>query len=354
MSRLFYLTKNYLKLIFRAKAVIIVTVIGCLIVIAALQNSFHTLLDSVDRDTSFTVGYEMEDDSKYKPVESILVKGFEDEGITVRKYESQDPEKLIKSGDVDVYIDFGGDSYSLTGNSKSQIDTRVVQYVLYNVDHALNGDTGSVDVEVGSYEPGEVADAGVYYGIVQTMYFISLSSVFLCMIYMAERKNNIGLRFKSSSSEGAHVYLAKLLACSITTVFSLVIVTGSIVVSLFDIPIPHPGLTIGVVLLTTVAYISMGMLFFIIFNNVAASVGLLFTVLTFLGFPGGDFETYMYSSYSENIKLMSPNYYVNRTLVELSVNGQSDYLMPCIKVLLLMTVVSVVLGIVITSKKKEV
>ena len=62
----------------------------------------------------------------------------------------------------------------------------------------------------------------------------------------------------------------------------------------------------------------------------------------------------MLSSVSQTVKQMSPLYFVNRTLVELSVNGSSDYLMPCITVLTLMTVISIGLGMFITAKKKEV
>ena len=62
----------------------------------------------------------------------------------------------------------------------------------------------------------------------------------------------------------------------------------------------------------------------------------------------------MLSSMSQSVKELSPLYYVNRTLVELSVNGQSDYLGRCLMVLTVMSAVSIVLGMFITSKKKGV
>ena len=83
MSRIFILTKNYLKLIFRAKSVLIITVVGALVVMAALTNVFHTLLDQAETNEGFTIGYEMDEDSRYILVEEYLIEGFEEEGMTV-------------------------------------------------------------------------------------------------------------------------------------------------------------------------------------------------------------------------------------------------------------------------------
>ena len=353
MSRIFTLTKNYLKLIFRAKSVIIITIVGALVVIAALTNVFHTLLDQAETGEDFTIGYEMSEDSKYSYAEEYIKEGFEDEGLTVVKYDNADPEKLIRDGSIDVFIDFGEDSYNIMGRSNAEIDARIVQYVLYNVDHIMNGDTASISVNTGSIEAAEQADADTYYCIVQTMYFASLCSVFLCLIYITERRQHIGIRFRSSTASGVHTYLGKLIACALTTWLSMVLITGGLVLFLFDIKLGHPVLSVAIMLFTTLAFIAFGMLFFIIFRNTAASIGLLFVVIWFWGYVGGCFETYMLSSVSQTVKQLSPLYYVNRTLVELSVNGSSDYLKPCLTVLTFMTVVSIGLGMFITAKKKE-
>ena len=228
MSRIITLTKNYLKLIFRAKSVIIITIVGALVVIAALTNVFHTLLDQAETGEDFTIGYEMSEDSKYSYAEDYLKEGFEDEGLTVVKYDNADPEKLLRDGSIDVFIDFGGDDYSITGRSNAEIDARIVQYVLYNVDHVMNGDTGSTSVNTGSIEAAEQPDADTYYCIVQTVYFASLCSVFPCLIYITERRQNIGIRFRSSTASGVHTYLGKLIACVLTTWLSMILITGEI------------------------------------------------------------------------------------------------------------------------------
>ena len=62
----------------------------------------------------------------------------------------------------------------------------------------------------------------------------------------------------------------------------------------------------------------------------------------------------MYSSFSESTKILSPIYHVNRSLVELSVDGKSDYILTAVLYLLAIALVSIVVGCIITVKKREV
>ena len=325
MSRIIILTKNYLKLIFRAKSVLIITVIGALVVMAALTNVFHTLLDQAETNEDFTIGYEMDEDSRYILVEEYLIEGFEEAGMTVIEYTDADPDALIRDEKIDVFIDFEGDSYSIKGRSNDEIDARIVQYVLYNVDHMINGDTGKIEISSGKIEARKQADADTYYTIVQTVYFSSLCSAFLCLVYISERKQNIGIRFRSSTAGGARIYLAKLFSCTLTSWLVMALITGGLAIFLFDLKLGSPLM-----------------------------IGSLFMVLWIAGYVGGTFETYMLSSVPDSVQELSPLYYVNRTLVELSVNGQSDYLGRCLMVLSIMSTASIALGMFVTSRKKGV
>jgi ABC-2 type transport system permease protein len=70
----------------------------------------------------------------------------------------------------------------------------------------------------------------------------------------------------------------------------------------------------------------MGMMFYYISNNLVITIISLFTVVWFMGFFGGSFETYMFSGVSDRLKHMSPIYHGNRALVELSCMGESSYI----------------------------
>ena len=91
----------------------------------------------------------------------------------------------------------------------------------------------------------------------------------------------------------------------------------------------------------------------LLFDNMAVAIVSMFMILWFMGFVGGSFETYMYSSVLDTIKELSPLYYLNRTLVELSTMGESNYLKPCVIYMLAMVIICVPVGILLTGRRKE-
>ncbi len=357
MNKLLVIIKNYLKLIFRNKVMIIVVPIATVLVVAALANAFHTLLDTNDDISDFKMGYEMSEDSKYAFVEDIMMTSFEDQGVETVEFEHGDPEDLISNGSVDVYVAFEKDSYHIYGDEKKELQTRVVQYVLFNVDKRMEtmftGDSTS-DVKISSLETIKTSEAENYYGIIEIVYFLSLCTVFLSFIFQTERQNSIGIRFRVGNAGTFTRYMSKFISCFVIAVLIQVILVSCVVLLLFDVTMGNPAVFFGILILTAIAFTAYGLVFFLLFKNMAVSIGLLFMTLWFAGFVGGTFETYMYSVFTESIKRLSPLYFVNRTLVETSVNGSSSYLMPCIAVLSALTVVCMLLGIFITSRKKEV
>ncbi|MCQ2529333.1 MAG: ABC transporter permease [Saccharofermentans sp.] len=357
MNKLYVMIKNYLKLIFRNKVMIIVVPIATVLVVAALANAFHTLLDTNEDVSDFKMGYEMADDSKYAFVEKIMMDSFEEQGVETVEYEKGDPEALISQGDIDVFVVFNKDSYHIYGDEKKELQTRIVQYVLFNVDKRMDtmfaGDSAN-KVKTSSLETIKTSEAENYYGIIEIVYFLSLCTVFLSFIFQTERQSSIGIRFRVGNAGSFTRYMSKFISCLIIALIIQVVLVSVLVLSLFDVTMGNPVVFFGILALSAVAFTAYGMVFFLLFNNIAVSIGLLFMTLWFAGFVGGTFETYMYTAVTEPIRRLSPLYYVNRTLVETSVNGSSSYLGSCIVVLSVMTVVCMLLGIFITSRKKEV
>ena len=113
MSKLYVMIKNYLKLIFRNKVMIIVVPIATILVVAALANAFHTLLDNAEDISEIKMGYELPPDSKYAIVEQMMVKSLAEQSITAVSYETGDPEKLLANGDIDVFVAFDKDGYHI-------------------------------------------------------------------------------------------------------------------------------------------------------------------------------------------------------------------------------------------------
>ena len=78
----------------------------------------------------------------------------------------------------------------------------------------------------------------------------------------------------------------------------------------------------------------------------------LFTLVWFMGFFGGSFETYMFSSQPESLKRLSPIYYANRALVEYSCMGHSDYAVSSMVCMGIITVICTVLALGVSKIRK--
>lgn len=358
MSKLWYITKNNLKLIFRKPVWNAVIVLGAVLVVAALSGAFHTLLDAGESAGKFRLGYRMTSDSSYAPLEKMIMDGFRENGIESVRYDDESlPQTCVESGEVDVFVDFSGADYHIYGNGKKEVQARLVSFVLFNTEEAVRaaqkGDKQPAVINTGVLETEKTSSAENYYGIIEIVYFVSVNSVLLCLIFWTEQKNKIRLRLQLGAAGPAARYFGKLLACVISS-FVLQVVLGSVLItSLYEVTIGKPLLSFLILFLETVAFAAFGMILFLLVDNMAVSIGLLFMVNWFMGLFGGSFETYMYSSIPENFKRLSPIYYVNRSLVELSVKGESAFVKPCILFMGAMAAVCMVLGLFITSRKKE-
>ena len=86
---------------------IFAVIVSPVLVVAALSNAFHNLLDQAENSSEFEVGYQMTENSLFSGCEEILHSQLKAEGISFRKYNGGFPEKVMEDGEVEVFIDFG-------------------------------------------------------------------------------------------------------------------------------------------------------------------------------------------------------------------------------------------------------
>ena len=94
-----------------------------------------------------------------------------------------------------------------------------------------------------------------------------------------------------------------------------------------------------------VAGTALGMMLYNISDSLVITIILQFTIVWFMGFFGGSFETYMFSSISDTLKHLSPIYHGNRALVELSCMGESNYVASAVIYSLAITVICSIIAI---------
>lgn len=358
MYKIWIMTKNNLKLLWRRKAVLFISLIGMIITTAAVANAFHTLLDKAEDAQGFKLGYEISQGSKYEMVIDTLMDELEKEDIVTQKYSSADAEGLIESGEQDVFVIFEKDSYKIIGSEKKSVETRIIQYALFNVDRNMNaymnGGLKTIELNESELPTTKTPDAENYYCHAFLCCFLSISPIFLSVIFYEDRKSGIWLRYKTGKAGSISLYLGKHLASFITSMITFPLLGTLAFCLLFDMKPCNILIYGGLFFLAGLGFTSFGMLFFIFFKQPAVSIGSMFMILWFASYFGGVYETYIYSSIPENIKRLSPIYYLNRSLIEMSVNGKSDYVIPCVIIMIAMTVVFSAMGIVATRLKKEV
>ena len=363
MSKLGIIIKNNLKLILRNKIMIFAVIVSPVLVVAALSNAFHNLLDQAENTNGFEVGYQMTENSLFSKYEEMLHSQLEEEGISFRKYNGEVPDMIVEDGQVEVFIDFGDEDYHIYGADKNELQVRMIQCVMFfmteNIKAYLNGspsawqDMEVQDMEVKELATTTIAGAQDYYSIIEVVYFLSLCVLFLSMIIQAEKGNHILARFRVGNAGNAILYLGKMIPCVLMAWVIQILITGGLVTIMFDVTWGKPLISLLVLCLEAVAFTTFGMIFMLLFRNMAVSIGAMFMILWFMGFFGGTFETYMYSSVPDAVKELSPLYYLNRTLVELSTMGESSYLVPCIVYMLAIISICIPAGIYLTGRRKE-
>lgn len=357
MGKLIIILKNNMKLILRNWALIAGVIFGVLLVIAALSNAMRSLLDKADMSSEFTLGYRIEEGSIFTDYENTLIDVFDEEDISFIRMKDNDPETTVKNGEADVFLNITKDGYKVYGSSKKEIQARIVTYIMTRVEDGIDEYVAKaeakpeIDTQSLPYTPS--VDAENYYGIIYIVYFLAIAMVFIIVLFMYERKNNLFDRYRVGNASNVTIYFGKLIPCVLVSYSSIVIVAGGLATALFDITWGNTWAALMILFLQAIAFSAFGMIFIYLFKNPVISIGVTFMFIWFAGYAGGSFESYMYSTTPENIRLLSPIYYINRTLVEYSAMGESAYLKPCIIYLSVLTVLSIAAGILLTVRERR-
>lgn len=195
-------------------------------------------------------------------------------------------------------------------------------------------------------------DSKDYYGIIEIVYFSWLSIICAANILTSEKKNGIERRFQVTNISNVKLYLAKWIPVVFATALEIGI-SIAVTVVLFDIHWGNPLLSAVLMLLLVMASSAFGLMIYYFWRNLAVTVVVLFTGVWFMGFFGGSFETYMFSSISDTLKNASPIYHVNRALVEYSCMGHSGYTNSSILYLLALILVCSGLAVAADGMRKR-
>ena len=188
-------------------------------------------------------------------------------------------------------------------------------------------------------------DSRDYYGIIYIVYFCWCGMICATGVLSDEKKYGIVRRFQVSNISESQNFLAKFIPITLTVTVGMSI-ASAITVLLYDIHWGNPMLSMGIVFMMIVAGTALGMMLYNISNSLVITIIIQFTIVWFMGFFGGSFETYMFSGISDTLKHLSPIYHGNRALVELSCLGESTYVASAVIYSMAITVACSIIAIV--------
>ena len=343
-----YLIKNNFKLMFRNTWSVAVMLLGPILVIAVLSSAFSELMKSYEGVDEFTVGYRIQE-ADNSIIEATKIAG-EEAGILFFEYPEGEIKDVMEKNELSGFVEFAEDKYTVYTSADYEVEGITLEYFMNKVtNEGLNAslqikEQAKIVLPVEQLKYMPAIDSVDYYGIIYIVYFCWCGMICATGVLSNEKKYGIIRRFQVSNILESQNFFGKFIPIVLTVTGGMAIAT-IITVLLYDIHWGNPFLSTVIVFLMIVAGTALGMMLYNISDSLVITIILQFTIVWFMGFFGGSFETYMFSSTSDLLKQLSPIYHGNRALVELSCMGESSYVASTVIYSLAITVICSIIAI---------
>lgn len=365
----FILIKNNLKLMLRSKWILFIMIILPVITIALLSNAFREMMDTTFEINEFQVGYRLNADSVYKDILPEIQAICKENKVILQEYPDSDIKQLLQSETVAVFVDIKEGSYVIYQSNDKMAEASITESIFssffYKVNEAMSQKSYGMQqnyvevpmqtdnlVKSEKLDTDPVPSSTDYYGIIYVVYFAWCGMISLVAVISSERKSAIPRRMRVSRMSKLNYYIGKFVPCTLA-IFIEVCAAWIISALLFDIHWGNIGVSAFIIFLLSMAASAFGIVLFQMFNNVAISIVMGFVIIWIAGLFGGSFQTYMYSSLPQKLVTISPIYYINRTLVEYSTMGHSNYTGSSIICLVSIIGICGLIGIIMMNRRME-
>lgn len=324
-----YLIKNNFKLMFRNTWSVVMMLLGPILVIAVLSSAFSELMKSYEGVEEFAVGYrirEAEDNGRSEAARLAA----EEAGIHFYEYPEGDIQDVMEKNKLAGFVEFSEDIYVIYKSEAYKVEGITLEYFMNRMMNAgvdaflQTQQQENIVLPTEELEFMPAVNARDYYGIIYIVYFCWCGIICATGVLSNEKKYGIVRRFQVSNISEPQNYLGKFVPIIFTAAAGMAAATICTIL-LYDIHWGNPVLSMLIVFMTISAGTALGLMFYNISDSLVITIILQFTIVWFMGFFGGSFETYMFSSTPDTLKALSPLYHANRALVELSCMGRSNY-----------------------------
>lgn len=353
-----YLIKNNFKLMFRNTWSVVVMLLGPILVIAVLSSAFSELMKSYEGVDDFTVGYRVEAGGKDNVDFTSFKLAGEKNGILFYEYPQGEIKDVMEKNELAGFVEFSKDTYIVYKSADYEVEGITLEYFMNKVINESVNASLQVQAKDDIVLPMEklefmpAVNSKDYYGIIYIVYFCWCGMICATGVLSNEKKYGIVRRFQVSNLSETQNYLGKLIPITLTVTAGMAVATG-ITILIYDIHWGNPILSGLIVFMMVLAGSAFGMMLYNISDNLAITIIMLFTIVWFMGFFGGSFETYMFSNMPDMVKHLSPIYHGNRALVELSCMGKSNYVVSAVLISLVITVICSAIAILAGGIRKR-
>lgn len=353
-----YLIKNNFKLMFRNTWSVVVMLLGPILVIAVLSSAFSELMKSYEGVDDFTVGYRVEAGGKDNVDFTSFKLAGEKNGILFYEYPQGEIKDVMEKNELAGFVEFSKDTYIVYKSADYEVEGITLEYFMNKVINESVNASLQVQAKDDIVLPMEklefmpAVNSRDYYGIIYIVYFCWCGMICATGVLSNEKKYGIVRRFQVSNLSETQNYLGKLIPITLTVTAGMAVATG-ITILIYDIHWGNPILSGLIVFMMILAGSAFGMMLYNISGNLAITIIMLFTIVWFMGFFGGSFETYMFSNMPDMVKHLSPIYHGNRALVELSCMGKSNYVVSAVLISLVITVICSAIAILAGGIRKR-
>ncbi|HHX62219.1 MAG TPA: ABC transporter permease [Epulopiscium sp.] len=375
------LVKNNVKLILRSKISFMFMCVLPIILILILSNAFSSSLGRMVELEEFMVGYSIEAESSIANYFPTFKEQFEENGIILKPMSQKEGLKAVADEEIVSYLTLDDTQYTLYNKEGVDINGMVFESSFKSGMYLYDGlkmiipymmenqiiPTKEIISEMeslGSREPisyvkkhrievEPVARAQDYYGITEIVFIIWFGVSSVVGLTNDERKYKISERIRLTNVKPIVLFMGKFIPNVLGTCVQVGIAIGVSTLLLKVNWGEHLFLSGGILLLEVIAVSALGTMLTIIIKS-SLFINMIMYISAFVfGFMGGSFQDYMHNFLSEDMVRWSPLYYLNRTLVELSTKGSSDYLGATFMMLLAITIASVTIGLTYMYARRE-
>ena len=349
-----YMIKNNFKIMFRNPVNILLYVLCPILVSSILISAFSSLLESYEAPADFSVGYSVEEGSRYAAVAEALSQAGKGSGVTFVLYESGEPEQLVKEYSLGGFVKFTEEGYTIYESKDSSVEGAKLEYMISAVfNSSISGDVTDIRIPTETPEVAPSVNSTDYYGLIELVYFAWCPIICAAGLFSQEKKNRLLERYRVSNLSSLKIYLGRVIP--VISVVSVGIGFASLFSALIlGVHWGNIAASALLLLLSVIAATTLEMMIYEISQSMIATIIISFTAVWIMGYIGGSFETYMFSAFSDSIKNATPMYHVNRALVELSGAGHSDHTIIAVYYLAAITIVTSLISVLVgTIRRKD-